>query len=346
MKKNSQTPIVSIIVPVYNVEKYINQCIESVLDQTFESWELILINDGSSDKSQEICEYYAKLDDRIKVVNKINEGVGKARNDGILKSLGIYLCFLDSDDWLTKDALEISIKESNNYTDELIQFGCIRFIDKNRVLTKRTPPLLSVDLRKDDISSLIPIFNTGNAFAVWGKLIKKSSIIENNIWFGNKKRGEDIEFTIKLYHKISKIRSISNHLYNYRVLYGIASKYDPSIIDNHIENYISFYNLFKVDFNKKIVQEYLYKLAMLWFVVVVPINISSCKHFSVKIKRSYFKKVLLNSDINSILMQIEFKPKTIKYFVYNLIFMAKSSTLLLIFSSFLLYIRTKFKLTN
>lgn len=97
---------ISVIVPVYNIEKYIGRCIESVLKQSFENFELLLVNDGSSDKSGQICDEYAMKDRRIIVYHKENQGVSSARNLGIRKSTGRYIAFVDGDDWVQSDYLE------------------------------------------------------------------------------------------------------------------------------------------------------------------------------------------------------------------------------------------------
>lgn len=108
---------ISIIVPVFNVEKYLKECIQSVLNQTFQQWELLLIDDGSKDSSPDICDYYASLDNRIKVIHKKNEGVSIARNVGLDLATGTYIIFLDSDDyWYDATALEqlFSAAQSND----------------------------------------------------------------------------------------------------------------------------------------------------------------------------------------------------------------------------------------
>ena len=92
--------IISILVPVYNVEQYLPRCIESVLSQDFQDWEMILVDDGSSDKSPQICDEFAEKDNRIKVIHKSNGGANSARLTGFEMSQGVYLMFLDSDDWL------------------------------------------------------------------------------------------------------------------------------------------------------------------------------------------------------------------------------------------------------
>ena len=94
--------LISIIVPVYNVEEYLKECIDSIINQTYKRIEIILVDDGSTDKSGKICDDYAKIDKRIKVVHKENGGLSDARNVGISVSSGKYIAFVDSDDWVEK----------------------------------------------------------------------------------------------------------------------------------------------------------------------------------------------------------------------------------------------------
>lgn len=99
-------PVITIVIPVYNVENYLKRCLDSIINQTYSSLEIILVDDGSSDKSPEICDKYARKDTRIRVIHKINEGVSVARNVGIENATGKYLCFVDSDDFLPKHSIE------------------------------------------------------------------------------------------------------------------------------------------------------------------------------------------------------------------------------------------------
>src|SRR5690606_1682010 len=98
----SENPFFSFIIPVYNVERYLPECIESILNQSFKCYEIILVNDGSTDKSLEICDYFQRKDARVKILNKENEGLAETRNKGIKIASGEYLIFLDSDDHLEK----------------------------------------------------------------------------------------------------------------------------------------------------------------------------------------------------------------------------------------------------
>lgn len=119
----SSNPLVSIIVPVYKVEKYLDRCIQSVIRQTYKQWELILIDDGSPDKSGEICDAWAKKDYRILVYHKENGGVSSARNLGLKQMKGDYLTFLDSDDWLDDTCLQTCLEVSLSNNLDVLQFS-------------------------------------------------------------------------------------------------------------------------------------------------------------------------------------------------------------------------------
>jgi glycosyltransferase involved in cell wall biosynthesis len=342
----NENPLISVIIPVYNAGKYLSQCIDSILNQTFNEWELILINDGSIDDSPFICDNFKNIDKRIIVIHKQNEGVGRARNDGIVKAKGVYLCFVDADDWLNKTTLEIALQASNNNILDLIQFGCVRFAGDNKILSRRISPDIEINLNKQSKSNLIPLFDAGNAFAVWGKLIKRTVIIENDLWFRNKKRGQDIDFTIRAYEYFVHIKGISDCLYNYRVLYDISSKYDSLIIENHNENYIQFYNLFKDCAHIFSVQNYLVKLYVLWFTLVIPINISSNKKLSRIEKKIEFKRLFQSQEAREIYLKFNNNNLTGRYKILCLIYSLNSPFLLFVFSSIIQKVRNKFNLTN
>ena len=105
-----ENDLISVIVPVYNAEKYLKQCIDSVIDQTYTKFELILVDDGSTDACGKICDYYAKLDKRIQVIHKKNGGLSDARNTGVENSNGNWIFFLDSDDYICSETLELLLE--------------------------------------------------------------------------------------------------------------------------------------------------------------------------------------------------------------------------------------------
>ncbi|MGL5989248.1 glycosyltransferase [Cetobacterium sp.] len=180
-------PKISIIVSVYNVEKYLTKCIDSILAQIFTDFELILINDGSSDNCGDILDEYAKKDNRIRVIHKKNEGCSAARNDGIKVAKGEYIGFVDSDDYINQNMYrEMYELMKNNDKFDVIQCGILRIDSVNN-------------------SNYESIFKKPNyVSSVWSKLLKKSLITQYKIEFPLKScMGEDLAFTEK-YMSVSK----------------------------------------------------------------------------------------------------------------------------------------------
>lgn len=193
----------SIIVPVYNTEKYLKNCLESILNQTFRDYELIVVNDGSKDSSAEICDYYAQLDDRIRVIHKENGGVSSARNCGINMAKGKYIWFVDSDDTIANNALQI-LSAAVKDNDDLIVF--------NRLLEEK------YHIKSFDDFLKVHYFSYHLGFEPWNKLYKREIIKLNNILFDTEEAiGEDLLFNISYYQYINNIKFISEKLYNYIV---------------------------------------------------------------------------------------------------------------------------------
>ena len=133
MKKNN---LISIIVPIYNVEKYLKKCIDSIINQTYKNLEIILVDDGSPDNCGKICDEYAKKDNRIKVIHKENGGVSSARNVGVENATGEYIGFVDSDDYIEKDMYEVLI---NNLKKENADISIISNYEvyKNKIIENK-----------------------------------------------------------------------------------------------------------------------------------------------------------------------------------------------------------------
>ncbi len=199
---------VSVIIPVYNTEKYISFAIESVLNQTLDSVELIIINDGSTDNSKAIIEGYSNSN--ITVINKENEGSGIARNIGVSKSSGKYIFFLDSDDYLDKDALKqmYDIAESNNVG--IVKGSMIDvfkgFKKTNKLYSNKVNEI--IDFRKDkDL-----LIKEGNIMC--NKLIRKDLL--NNLSFSNNLKWEDLAIIVPLLIRAKKIYLLKDKTYYYR----------------------------------------------------------------------------------------------------------------------------------
>lgn len=213
--------MVSIILPIYNKEKELKQCLESILTQTYKDLEIILVNDGSKDSSKDICERFLEKDDRIKLINKKNSGVELARITGLENANGNYITFVDPDDWIPNNAIELlvrAIKSENadvsfgKYCKVLDKYGLIRKVVKgsiyNNLVIERT------ELMNDYYGSFsgwgdLPV-------SMCGKLYKKTLIDSVNYQPVGISHGEDLCFNLQILPHANKIVSISEIVYFYR----------------------------------------------------------------------------------------------------------------------------------
>lgn len=223
---------VSVIIPVYNVEKYIKECIDSVILQTYKNIEIIIVNDGSTDKSGFICDSYSKNDTRIKVIHKKNEGLSSARNVGLDNATGEYICFLDSDDWMDIQTINEAINISIKYEADIVFWSCIKeYLDKSLkykviqtfsdivvfesskldYLKRRTVGLLNEELNQPT--------KTDSFISAWGKLYKSSLIKKNGIRFLSTKDvgSEDVPFNVQSFYYSKKIIFIDRYFNHYRM---------------------------------------------------------------------------------------------------------------------------------
>jgi glycosyltransferase involved in cell wall biosynthesis len=181
------SPAISVVIPIYNQEKYLGKCIRSVLNQTFQDFEVILVNDGSTDNSLKICQKYAKRDGRVSIVEKQNEGLAQVRKDGILKACGEYVCFLDSDDYLALDTLELLFGIANEKGVDMVVGNYDRVCDNWGVVKKKSGfyPRHLTD-RLITKTEIMPLFlgleylsaNADHVWGVyvWGRLYRRSCI--------------------------------------------------------------------------------------------------------------------------------------------------------------------------
>lgn len=211
--------MISVIVPIYNAEKYLNKCLASIVNQTYRELEIILVNDGSIDESLAICEKYKQDDDRIVIVNKHNEGLVRARKDGIRMAKGEYITFVDADDWIDittykkvytgkADIISYGLTEeyenySKNKTDK-IEPG---LYDKKRIHDQIIPKMLSSR----------NFFEFGILPNIYCKLIKKSLLLEtiDNV-SDNVTIGEDVDFFFRTVYKAESVLIKTDILYHYR----------------------------------------------------------------------------------------------------------------------------------
>lgn len=230
--------LISIIVPVYKVEKYIHECIDSILSQTYKNIELLLIDDGSPDNCPRICDNYALKDKRIKVYHKKNGGLSDARNFGIDNSTGKYLMFIDSDDYIEKDMVELLYKNLKLNNADISICDCT-FIYKDKKIKndKRTDFL--VMNREQALSELNK--QNGFGFAAWNKLYKKE--IFKKIRFPIGKINEDWYIMYKIFSQVKKAVYQPDSKYNYRQRKSSISKntlinYNPILASSRCRRFI------------------------------------------------------------------------------------------------------------
>ncbi|MFR6245818.1 MAG: glycosyltransferase family 2 protein [Romboutsia timonensis] len=200
--------LVSIIIPIYNSEKYLKKCIDSILEQKYNNLEIILINDGSTDNSGKICDRLAIEDKRIKVIHKLNEGVSIARNKGLEMAKGEYIFFIDSDDYIDENIIKDMISYSRDYDIVKVSY---KFIENGKI-TKVVSNNLSY--KKDEYIKAIISSNIGGHS--WGYLLKRSTL--EGIYFDkNTSCMEDTVFIISCILKSKSIKCINSSYYNYRI---------------------------------------------------------------------------------------------------------------------------------
>ena len=195
--------VISVIVPVYKVEKFLDRCINSIIQQTFTNLEIILVDDGSPDRSGEICDEWKMKDKRIRVIHKENGGLSDARNKGLDVATGDYVAFIDSDDFVAENYLEKIYRP-----DEEMVIGGVAKVDINGKVIERICPYLDGNVYIEDMAKTFykEQLATGIYGFVSSKLIKKSVIEKNKIRFDSKiNLAEDYDFFLKIYGCIEQV---------------------------------------------------------------------------------------------------------------------------------------------
>ena len=199
---------ISVIVPVYNAENYLNRCIESVLTQTYTDWQMVLVDDGSKDESLKVCQEYADLDNRIRVIHQENAGPGIARNTGIAAANGDYIVFIDSDDYIEKDYFQLLSEH-----DEDVVFINVRDVDEDGRVLKEDFMAKNKNL---SIETILRRQMTGKID--WGgvrKALKINILRDNNVKYTKHKIGEEALYSFQVLWYAKSVAFIDKPLYNY-----------------------------------------------------------------------------------------------------------------------------------
>lgn len=198
---------ISIVVPVYNVEKYLDECIQSILTQSYPEFELILVDDGSKDGSSAICDKYAQIERRVHVIHKVNGGLSDARNVGTEQASGDYIVYIDSDDYICNPDFLAKINEKANTSADIICYKFKKYFDEKNVFSECTfscPDIEKIDSLAGRINEMI----RRDAFycSAWSKAIRLDILRDNGIQFEKGLLGEDQEW---YYHVLTKIQSVT-----------------------------------------------------------------------------------------------------------------------------------------
>lgn len=214
--------MISIIVPVYNVEKYLKKCIESIINQTYRNLEIILVDDGSPDKCPEICDSYAQKDSRIKVIHKKNEGLINARKSGLEIAQGEYIGFVDGDDWIEPEMYELFAQQAEKYSPDMVLSDF--YYDNGKELSNSEQLFDREYYDKDDLKKFIypkmlfsgTYYKFGVNPCCWSKIYKKELIKKNlPLVDGRIKMGEDAAFTYPCLIDAHSAAAIKKPCYHY-----------------------------------------------------------------------------------------------------------------------------------
>lgn len=302
-----QNPKISIIVPAYNVEKYISQCLDSLVNQTYKNIEIIVINDGSSDNTFSTIKKYAENDNRVIAINQANKGVSASRNIGLEKLTGEYVTFVDSDDWIELDACEKMLEHVINNNADIGIFSYIREYDNNS-LPKSVFEKDEIIFEGEEIKNKLHRRIYGpigeeishpeklNAIVtLWGK-IYKSEIIKNIKFYSLEELGlcEDGYFNISAFNKATKVIYKNKYFYHYRkvVLGGSLTQKKN---DDFFEKEKTFLKRLSSDIDKNELSED-YRIALQ---NRTTISLIECGISIVNNKKDIFKKTkeILQSEI-------------------------------------------------
>lgn len=316
--------LISVIIPVYKVEKYIEQCINSVIEQTYKNLEIILVDDGSPDNCPQICDNYEKAEDRIKVIHKDNGGVSSARNIGIDKAKGKWIAFIDSDDWVEKKYIEklyiCAIKENA----DIVLCGYNRIVDNKIEKINSSRKINKYSGNEYLINSLNPQTGFGMCHM---KLINRK-IIEDIRFNETLEVGEDALFNIMITKNIKCAVHSNESLYNYRintdsVVKRFDEKYDKKYLNSMLE--CKKYLNKKYCNNEEIMQNYYNYVAYHVMLVSVnycfnPVNnITYLKKLEILrevCKYSEFKDGVEKSNYNNISLTRKITLFTLKHKLY------------------------------
>lgn len=314
--------IISIIVPVYKVENVLHYCIDSILNQTFQDFELILVDDGSPDDSRKICDEYAEKDTRVKVIHKENGGVSSARNAGIEVAQGEYICFVDSDDYLENDYLEVLIETKKKYSDyDNIWCGFQTVEDYNGKNKELVISDNNTEISCYSLEDIMILHEKWLDASPCNKIFNKRFVDSNKIKFSeNLSLGEDLLFNFQyLDCTEKKIVVINKPLYNY-IRDGkesLDNKYYPNLLEIYrrlnfeTEKYANKWNLSDCQISK-MYNSFFFRLES-----VLRNTFSQKNKESFRKKLKYNNEILRSNDFQQSMRRMDASIHPMYRFAYN-----------------------------
>ena len=315
--------LISVIVPVYNVEEYIEKCLDSIINQTYKNLQIIIVDDGSPDNSGKICDEYAKKDNRITVLHKENGGVSFARNIGLQNATGNWVTFVDSDDWIENDYIEQLLKIAKQDNADVVLCGY------NRV-NNTAGQEINATGGKDTFSQFEYLIKTLNPQTGFGfchmKLIKKDCI-QNLRFDENLVVGEDALFNMQLSKNIKKAVFYKKALYNYRNnSNSVVKRYDDNYAKKYLESMKKCQEYITSNYTDSKIKQNYYNYVS-YHVMLVAVNY--CFHPENKNKNKIkllkeicnydiFKQGILNSNFENISLTRKVTLFTLKHKLYFL----------------------------
>ncbi|MBP1613151.1 MAG: putative glycosyltransferase [Bacteroidetes bacterium] len=250
MEEQSPRPLISIIIPVYNIEDYLRKCLISIIEQTYRNLEIIIINDGSTDNTPIICDEFATHDNRIKVIHQKNNGLSYSRNVGLDNAHGVYIGFVDGDDWIEKDMYEtlynliIQYKADISICTHFSEFSDTTEIDSNN-------DGIIQELNRDE-AIICLLQDTKIRNYLWEKLSKRE--LFNDIRFPTGKIFEDMAVQHKVFHNAQKVVLSSIPKYHYRIRRGSVTNvpFNPIFEVQYLQ---SLHNQFQFSIEKKVIRQ-------------------------------------------------------------------------------------------
>ena len=294
--------LITIVVPIYNVEKYLKQCLESLISQTYKNIEIILINDGSTDGSKKICEEFAKKDTRIIVINQKNSGLSAARNTGINNANGKYITFVDADDYVSNYYIEKLYNAIKKQKSQIAQCDIQKVDSNGKFIKKMGYEQETIKTYKDMIIDMMNDMHWIENVVVGNKIYEIG--LFKNIKFPLNKIHEDEFVTYKLYYLTKKISIVNESLYYYRQTNNsiMEKKYKIKNLDG-LEAIKERMNFFYEENEKE-----LHGITIKFYIEQIRVNyiklkkyVSNSKNICMEIKKEYNKyylKCLINKYIS------------------------------------------------